>query len=430
VEEFVEESVKERPFQNFDSCSTPIIESLLDTDFYKFTMGQLIFHRYPDVPVKFAFKNRTKNVRLGDSIDEKNLQRELDYVRSLRFNKTELHYLRGTNEYSERMFKEDYLEFLEDLKLPPYELEIVDGDIRLEFSGKWSEVTYWEIPALSIVNEPYYRSLMKPMGKLKRDAIYATGIQRLAEKVKILKGRPDITLCDFGTRRRHGREWQDYTVKNMAHELPAQFLGTSNTYLAMKHGLLPMGTNAHELDMALSGVMHSSDEEIRTSHNKVLQDWWDEYGWGLSIALTDTYGTDFFFQNMTPQQARDWKGLRQDSGNPFKFVDKALAFYERRGVDPRGKLIVFSDGLDIDTIIKLADYKRGSIKKTYGWGTNLTNDLGLPTLSIVIKLMESNGYGTVKLSDNLAKALGTPEDIEHFKRIVGYTGTTYEECRY
>jgi nicotinate phosphoribosyltransferase len=198
----------------------------------------------------------------------------------------------------------------------------------------------------------------------------------------------------------------------------------------MKHDLLPMGTKAHEMDMALSGIMHGNDDEIRASHNKVLQDWWEEYGEGLSIALTDTYGTDFFFRDMAPQQAREWKGLRQDSGDPFEFGEKAIEFYKRCEVDPREKLIVFSDGLDVETIVKLADSLANRIKVTFGWGTNLTNDLGFPALSLIVKLMESNGYGTVKLSDNLAKALGNAEDVERFKHIFGYTGTMYKEVKY
>lgn len=408
----------------------PIINSLTDVDFYKFTMGQVIFHNYCDVPVKFAFKNRTKRVRLGEFVDEEDLRSELDHVRSLRFNKTELHYLRGTNEYEERMFDEDYLEFLGNLELLPYNLEMVDGNINLDFSGKWSEVTYWETIALSIINELYYQSVMEPLSEFERDTVYATGVQKLAEKIDILKSRPDITFCDFGTRRRFSRDWHDYVVGTLADELPEQqFLGTSNTHLAMKYGLLPMGTCAHEMDMGVSGIMHGSDEEIRSSHKQVRQDWWDEYGWGLSIDLPDTYGTDFGLRDMTPKEAREWKGFRQDSGDPFEITDKTLAFYDSLGIDPTNKLIIYSDGLDIGKIVKLADYT-DRIRKSFGWGTNLTNDLGLPTLSIVVKLMESNGHGTVKLSDNLAKALGKPEDIERFKRIFGYKGTMYEECKY
>jgi len=420
----------EKLLQNFNEHRKPIIDSLLDIDFYKFTMGQVIFHRYADVPVKFAFKNRTRGVRLADFIDEKELRDEFDYARSLHFNKTELHYLQETNEYGERMFDEPYLQFLAELHLPPYNLEIVDGNYKLEFPGKWSEVTYWETIALSIIDELYCRGLMKNMSRFEKDAVYSTGILRLGEKIKMLKSRQDITFCDFGTRRRFSWAWQDYIVKVLNEELPKQFLGTSNTYLAMKHGLLPMGTSAHEMYMGVSGVMHNSDDEIRASHNRVLQDWWEDYKWGLSIALTDNYGSDFFFQDFTSEQAQEWKGIRQDSGDPFKFTDKALAFYKGHGIDPGKKLIVYSDGLDVKTIIALRDAYAGRIGQTFGWGTNLTNDLGLPNLSLIVKLMESNGYGTVKLSDNLAKALGNPEDIERFKRIFDYTGTAYKECKY
>ncbi|MDO8558993.1 MAG: nicotinate phosphoribosyltransferase [bacterium] len=409
----------------------PIIKSLLDADFYKFTMGQLVFHRYANVPVEYAFINRTKKVHIPGFVDEGEIRAELNYVRTLRFAKSELHYLRGTNEYQDRMFKEDYLEFLAGLQLPEYNLEKTDGQYKLEFAGKWSEAIYWETIALSIVNELYYSHFMRKLSRFERDKVRAEGVRRLAEKIKILKRRPDITFTDFGTRRRFSREWQDYVVRTLNEELPpAQFRGTSNTYLAMKYSLLPMGTKAHEEEMALSGIFHGSDKEIRASHNKDLQDWWDEYGWGLSIALTDTFGTDFFFRDMTARQANEWKGLRQDSGDPFIFTDKAILFYERWGVDPKTKLIVYSDGLDVDLMARIADYRKGEIQKTFGWGTNLTNDLGFEALSLVVKLMKSNGNGTVKLSDNLAKALGKPEDVERFKRIFGYAGTYEKECKY
>ena len=409
----------------------PIVESLLDDDFYKFTMGQVVFNHYRDIPVKFAFRNRTKGIRLADVIREEDLRQELDHVRTLRFTKSEIHYLRGTDEYGDRMFGEPYLRFLTNLELPPFVLRKVDGNYELEFPGKWSEVMYWEIHALAIVNELYYRGLMSRLSQFEKDVVYAQGTLRLAKKIKILRQRPDITFSDFGSRRRFSRDWQDYVVRTMARELPqTQFRGTSNTYLAMKYALLPMGTEAHEMYMGTSGTMHDSDEAIRASHNRVLQDWWQQYGEGLSIALTDNYGTSFFFRDMTYEQARNWKGLRQDSGDPFEFVDKTLVFYQSYGIDPLEKLIVFSDGLDVETIVKLADYCQDRIKCTFGWGTNLTNDLGFKALSLIVKLMESNGYGTVKLSDNLAKALGTPEDVERFKQIFGYTGTTYEEVRY
>ncbi|MBU0646857.1 nicotinate phosphoribosyltransferase [Patescibacteria group bacterium] len=408
-----------------------IIDSLLDVDFYKFTMGQLVFLKYPDVPVKYAFKNRTKRVKLVEIINENELRVELNHVRELRFNNSELHYLRGTNEYGERMFAESYLDFLKDLQLPEYHLEYDDDTIRLEFVGKWSESIYWETIALAIINELYYRSLINQLSNFEYDMVFATGKINLAQKIQALRQQDlQIAFADFGTRRRFSRGWQYYVVKVLAEELPNHLFGTSNTKIAMDYGLLPIGTAAHEMDMVMSGIMHNSNEEIRASHNQVLQEWWSLYGWGLSVALTDTYGTDFFLQDMTASQARDWKGLRQDSGDPFEFGEKVIKFYKNKGIDPKKKIVIFSDGLDVAIIIKLATHFRDRLKVSFGWGTNLTNDLGFSPLSLVIKTVEANGYGLVKLSDNIAKAIGKPEDIEYFKNIFGYAVALNQECKY
>ena len=329
------------------------------------------------------------------------------------------------------MFKEDYLEFLKTLELPEYRLLRVGDTYQLHFSGSWSRAIYWETFALSIVNELYCRSSLAKVSRFERDTVRAYGVRRLLDKIEMVKASPGLTFSDFGTRRRFSREWQDYVVRALSEELsPKQFLGTSNVHLAMKHGLVPMGTSAHEMYMVMSGLMHGSDKEIRASHNQVLKDWWSEYGEGLSIALTDTYGTDFFFGDMTKEQAHAWKGLRQDSGNPFEFGDKALAFYAKHGVDARDKLLVFSDGLNIHKMLYISKNYNGKIKTTFGWGTNLTNDLGIKPLSLVVKVTKANGHGTVKLSDNLAKATGSPEDIERFKRIFGYSKKHYLECQY
>lgn len=408
----------------------PIIRSLLDIDFYKFTMGQLVFHKYADVPVRYAFKNRTASVRLPDFVGEEDLRRELDHVRTLCFNNSELHYLRGTNEYGDRMFAEDYLEFLKNLRLPPYHLVVTDGTLILEFSGKWSEAIYWETIALAIVNELYYRAKMAMLSRFGQDNVYAVGKCLLGGKIKRIRANPDVRFSDFGTRRRFSREWQDYEIGVLKEEVPGQFLGTSNVELAMKHGVVPMGTSAHERDMAVAAILHSRGEDIRLAQNIVLEEWWAEYGWGLSIALSDTWGTDFFLKNMTQAQAKAWKGLRQDSGDPFVFAEKAAAFYKGHDVNPKDKLLVFSDQLDIEKIVKLQSSFSRRTNVSFGWGTNLTNDLGFKPLSLVVKLVEANGQGTVKLSDNLAKAIGRPEDIEYYKREFGYTGNTFEVCRY
>lgn len=261
--------------------------------------------------------------------------------------------------------------------------------------------------------------------------MFAEGLQRLDRKISLVKANPLVSFSDFGTRRRFSREWHDLVAGRLCSELPqSRFTGTSNVYLAFKYGLPPVGTMAHEMFMVMSGIMHGDEAAIYASHNRVLEDWWDYYGVDLSIALTDTYSTDLFFQDMTPEQARNYRGLRQDSGDPIAFGEKAINFYQGLGIDPTEKTLVFSDGLDIETIFRIAEHFAGRIRCAFGWGTNLTNDLGFGALSLVVKVVEACGHATVKLSDNLAKAIGSPEDIERFKRIFGYTGTTYDACRY
>lgn len=407
----------------------PIIESLLDTDEYKLKMGQLVFHRHPDTPVKYAFKNRTTKVRLAGFIDEGELREELDHIRTLRFRDDEIEYLFGVRMAGKRIFQDDYLNFLRGFQMPGYHLEKTSDTFTLEFSGKWSEAIYWETPALAIVNELYNRAVIRKMG-YNIVGLWKEGNRRLQEKISKLKQYPEIIFSDFGTRRRFMRGWQEYVIGELIKRVPKQLIGTSNVLLAMKYKIPAIGTFAHEMDMIYSGIYHADDTDIRASHNKVLQDWWGEYGYESSIALTDTYGTDFFFRDFEPKQARLWKGLRQDSGDPFEFGEKAIKFYEGFALDPAAKLIIFSDGLDVETIVKLHKHFSGRIQTGFGWGTNLTNDLGINALSLIIKAVESCGYGTVKLSDNLAKAMGKPEDIERFKRIFGHTANAYKECVY
>ena len=412
----------------------PIIKSLLDTDFYKFTMGQLVFRQYRDIEVVFSLTNRSK-APLASFIREDDLRRELDHARELHFNNSELHYLRGTNEYGDRMFHEDFLLFLRDMELPPYHLERIGDDYQLEFSGEWSKAMYWEIMALSIINELYYRAQLEKMSRFERDAVYAAGIARLMEKIKILCQHPDITLSDFGTRRRFSSAWHDYLVGVLADELPKQLRGTSNVLYAMKHGLLPMGTSAHELPMVITAVAFAkadgslSDSEILSgAQNEVLQGWYNLYGPGLSVALTDTFGSDFFFRTAPADVARDWKGTRQDSGNPHEYGERAIEWYKRHRVRPEEKLVVFSDQLNTESMICLHNRFRGRIGHTFGIGTNLTNDLGLKPISIVVKASRANGRSTVKLSDNPAKAMGDPNEVERYKQAAGYTNTESVEC--
>ncbi len=411
-------------------CWKPIITSLLDTDFYKFTMGQFIFHRYPKVKVKFSFKCRTKDVRLGIHIREGDLRQELDHARSLQTKNTELHFLRGTNEYGERMFKEDYLIFQKNLRLPEYNLEYRGDDFSLDFYGDWPEVSLWETISMQIIVELYYRALMKKMSRFERDLVFAEGKRRFGEKLKKLKENPDIIFSDFGTRRRFSFEWQDYINSVLAEELPsAQFRGTSNTLLAMKYDLLPMGTNAHELQMVVAGLANT-DEELLNAQNVVLDAWWDEYGEALAVFLPDTFGSDHFLSILSKKRAQDWKGPRLDSGSPFKEAEQWLDFYRRNDIDARQKLFIPSDGLELPIMLELRDRFKGRVNLSNGWGSDLMSDLGFKNPSIVVKAVEANSRPLVKLSNNPAKAIGTKSEIERYMRVFKYGKHESTDCKY
>ncbi len=396
-----------------------IIRSLFDIDYYKLTMAQVAFRRFPDVPVTFAFMNRTSAVSLPDILVEDDLRAELDRIGSLTFTAEELDFLRESEHIPAGRFSDEFLAFLADLHLPPVDLRIGPSTLLIEVSAPWPEATLWETLILSVVSELYGRALLRQHNTT-AEAVHAAGAQRLATKVELIKRDPRVRFSDFGTRRRFSRDWHRYVVGTLAHELPGQFLGTSNVLLAKEIGLPPIGTFAHEMEMVFSAIFHGSDEQIRASQNKVLELWWDEYGEALSIALTDTYGTDFFLRNFSLDQARAWRGFRHDSGDPFEFGEKAIAFYEHHGIDPMTKQIVFSDGLEVERMLRLVDRLDGRIQVLFGWGTNLTNDMGFQPLPIVVKAVRSCGKGTVKLSDNLDKAVGTPADIQRFMRIFGH----------
>jgi nicotinate phosphoribosyltransferase len=408
----------------------PIIHSLLDVDFYKDTMGQAIFHRHPTVPVKFAFKNRNKNVRLAECIDAGKLRENLEHLRTLRFTRQELHFLMGTFEYGQPMFKLDYIEFLQRFRLPEFHVGVRDGQLELEFYGEWASVTRWETLSMQVVAELYGEYQQRDMTGGERESVWMEGGRRLAEKVKTFKGNSRIQFSDFGTRRRFSRRWQEHVIAWLAEQFPAesvfvdnnQFRGTSNTLLAMKYGLTPMGTNAHELPMVYSAIYREQDngEGRLVSGLRVLEDWEAEYGLGLSIFLPDTYGSDYFFSKIVPQDmlAR-WKGSRHDSGSPQEYGDKRVRMYEEAGIDPRSKVIVFADSLNPPLVNELEHHFRGRIQTSFGIGTNLTNDVGLEALSIVVKAVEANGLPVVKLSDNSDKASGAPAEVERINRLVG-----------
>lgn len=405
-----------------------IIQSLLDVDIYKFTMMQFAFLLFRHILVVFGFKNRTKKVKLAKVIKLKDIKTQFDHVRTLRFKEKELEYLESLGYFQKR-----FLQFLRELSLPSYEIKEEDGHFIIEFSGYWPEVSLWETISLSIINELYYQALLGKMTQKERLKVYQEGRKRLAAKIEVLKKNPKIKFVEFGTRRRFSRAWQYIVLERLLLSVPNQVLGTSNVHLAMKLGITPIGTFAHELLMTVAAICRSKSNtyaSIRNSQDYVFNEWWEMYGEKLSIALTDTYGNDFTFETMTGSQARKWRGLRHDSGDPIEFGEKAIAFYEKHGVIPSTKTIVFSDGLDVEKIVEIHNHFEGRIQCVFGWGTNLTNDLGLESLSLVTKVVEAAKWSTVKLSDNIAKAMGKLKDIEWFKKIFDYKNTHEEECVY
>ncbi|GGW33472.1 nicotinate phosphoribosyltransferase [Gemmobacter lanyuensis] len=402
----------------------PIVRSLIDTDFYKLLMCQSIFRNKPETTVAFSLINRSRSVRLGDLIDEGELREQLDHVRSLRLSRGESTWLRGNTFYGKRqMFRPDFMEWFEGLRLPPYHLEKVDGQYELTFEGKWPEVMLWEIPALAVLMELRSRAVLKGMGKFELQVLYARAMARLWEKVERLRGIEGLKIADFGTRRRHSFLWQDWAVQALQEGLGDAFTGTSNCRIAMKRDIEAIGTNAHELPMVYAALA-DSDAELAQAPYKVLADWHEEHDGNLRIILPDTYGTEGFLQR-APDWLSTWTGIRIDSGDPAQGAETAIRWWKERGEDPTRKLVIFSDGLDVDKIAELHAQFAGRVKVSFGWGTMLTNDFRglagdrLAPFSLVCKAVSANGRPTVKLSDNPNKAMGPADEVARYKRVFG-----------
>ncbi|WP_303704798.1 nicotinate phosphoribosyltransferase [Celeribacter baekdonensis] len=403
----------------------PIVRSLIDTDFYKLLMCQSVFRNKPDTQVTFSLINRSKSIRLAEMVDEGELREQLDHVRSLSLSRGESTWMRGNTFYGKRqMFRPDFMEWFENLRLPPYQLEKKDGQYELTFEGSWPEVMLWEIPALSILMELRSRAVLGPMKKFELQVLYARGMTKLWEKIERLKPLEGLKIADFGTRRRHSYLWQDWCVQAMLEGLGSKFTGTSNCHIAMKRDLEAVGTNAHELPMVYSALAQS-DAELRQAPYEVLADWHEEHDGNLRIILPDTYGTRGFL-NGAPDWLAGWTGIRIDSGDPATAAEVAIDWWRARGEDPTKKLVIFSDGLDTDKIIELHTQFAGRVRTSFGWGTLLTNDFrGLTTgdalapFSLVCKAISANGQPTVKLSDNPNKAMGPKAEVERYKRVFG-----------
>ncbi|MEO8531762.1 MAG: nicotinate phosphoribosyltransferase, partial [Deltaproteobacteria bacterium] len=390
----------------------PIVRSLIDTDFYKLLMCQSILRNKPDVTVTFSLINRTKPVRLADIIDEGELREQLDHIRSLSLSRGESTWLRGNTFYGKRqMFSPEFMEWFEALRLPPYHLEIVDGQYELTFEGKWPEVMLWEIPALTVLMELRSRAVMKDMGRFELQVLYARAMTKLWSKIETLQKVPDLRIADFGTRRRHGFLWQDWAVQAMMEGLGSSFIGTSNCHIAMRRDIEAIGTNAHELPMVYAALA-DSDAELKATPYQVLADWQEEHDGNLKIILPDTFGTKNFLDD-APDWLAKWTGMRIDSGDAATGAEIAIEWWKSKGEDPTKKLVIFSDGLDVDQILSLHEKFKGRVRASFGWGTLLTNDFrglvaddALAPFSLVCKAISANGRPTVKLSDNPNKAMG------------------------
>ena len=436
----------------------PITRSLLDTDFYKLLMLQFIWKNFPGLHVSFTLLNRTPSVRLGDIVGIHQLREQLEATRELRFGKSELVWLAGNTFYGKRgIFEPAFLDWLEhDFRLSNYRLAVQNGQISLRFSGLWTETTMWEIYALSAIDELKTRAAFKALSEFELDILYARAKARLWEKMERMRGVPGLNVSDFGTRRRHSFLWQEYVVGAMRDTLRSAFTGSSNAFLAYKHDLEAIGTNAHELPMALAALANN-DEELRTAQYRLLELWQRSYQGELLILLPDTFGTTQFLRN-APGWVADWTGQRVDSKNPFVAGDEYIEWLRQRRRDPRHKRLIVSDALDVDAIIALHAYFGGTIRNSAapqdfrraedfldpdqwtpdprirfsaGWGTLLTNDFrgcnprgddSFNPVSLVCKLSEVEGRPAVKLSDNDCKALGDPAEIERYRRVFGVEG--------
>ena len=408
----------------------PIVRSLLDTDFYKLLMLQFIWKNFPALPVTSEVHNRTVRVRLADRISAVALREQMEHVRTLRLLRSELVWLAGNTFYGyKHIFEPAFLDWLEhDFRLSPYTISEDDGQLIVRFSGLWTEVTMWEVYSLSIISELKTRAALAELSELELDVLYARAKTRLWDKIELLRPVEGLRVSDFGTRRRHSFLWQEYAIQALQSALGERLSGTSNTALAYKHNLEAIGTNAHELPMALAAVAsRGTDAELRASQYRVLELWQQSYGGELLILLPDTFGSTQFFEG-APEWVADWTGTRIDSKDPTAAGDEYIDWLQRRGKDPLRKRLIASDGLDALDIVELHRYFDDRIRFSAGWGTLLTNDFRgchprgehtLEPISLVCKLTSADGVPTVKLSDNSSKTTGPPELVARYRQVFG-----------
>ena len=383
-----------------------IIQSLLDTDLYKFTMMQVVLHHFPAAQAEYRFKCRTPNVDLTPCLPE--IDEELRGLCSLQFTQRELQYLR-----SWRFFKSDFVDLLGLFQLDQRFIKVSRlndaGEIDITIKGPWLHTILFEVPVLAIVSEVYNRRAHP-----KPD--FGEGRKRLAAKIKLMNGveDPAFRIADYGTRRRFSREWQDEVIVTLKDRIGPKFVGTSNVKFALDHGLTPLGTMAHEYLQACQAV----GPRLRDSQVFAFNTWAREYRGDLGIALSDVCGMDAFLRDFDLFFCKLFDGVRHDSGDPFEWGEKLIAHYNKMRIDPRSKVMVFSDSLNVPLAIRLFEYFRGRSQTAFGIGTNLTNDLGYEALQIVIKMTRCNGQPVAKISDEPSKSMDyDPSYVAYLREV-------------
>lgn len=382
----------------------PIITSLLDNDLYKFTMLQAMLHQFPQTHGVYRFRCRNNKDAAYPLADiQKDLEQQLDSLCELRFLPDELEYLRSL-----RFIRSDFVDYLELFKLKRRFITVSTDDkgrLFIDIEGPMIQAMFFEVFVLAIVNELYFNALSN-------DSVIEEGQRRLDAKVALLhqyaekqtqydQDTPPFIVADFGTRRRFSRRWQAHVVETLHKAEPNIVGGTSNVYLAKQLGMTPIGTMAHEFMQAFQAL----DVRLRDSQKAALEAWVHEYRGDLGIALTDVVGMDAFLRDFDLYFAKLFDGLRHDSGDPYIWGDKAIAHYEKLKIDPKTKILTFSDGLDLEKAWELYQYFKGRIRTSFGIGTNLTNDMGITPINIVLKLVECNGQPVAKLSDSPGKTM-------------------------
>jgi nicotinate phosphoribosyltransferase len=390
-----------------------IITSLLDTDLYKFTMMQVVLHQFPGAEVEYRFKCRNAGAPGTQSLAPfaSEIRQEIRALCSLQFQDAELAYLKAM-----RFIKSDFVDFLALFRLNEKYVSVSalpNGELDVSIKGPWLHTILFEIPVLAIINEVYFRQTQKQPD-------VAEGRRRLDKKIGELQadGLRELKIADYGTRRRFGKSWHEEVLRTLASRLATgqrgQFAGTSNVLFAMKLGLTPLGTMAHEYLQACQAL----GPRLRDSQIFGFESWAKEYRGDLGIALSDVYGMNAFLRDFDMYFCKLFDGARHDSGDPFQWGERMLAHYTKNRVDPRTKTLIFSDGLTVPRTIELYQQFKGRCQLAFGIGTNLTNDLGYEPLQIVIKMIRCNGQPVAKLSDTPSKNMCDDEKYLAYLRQV------------